>query len=39
MLADKVAVRVKNIISKDIYDVVKVDWLIRCVDSKKLLPW
>ncbi|XP_043927269.1 DNA ligase 4 [Protopterus annectens] len=32
-------VRVKNIISSNKYDVVKVDWLLECLKSKEFVPW
>ena len=39
VLADKVALKVKNIITKGIYDVVKASWLIKCLDGKRFIPW
>ena len=39
VLADKRSLKVNNIIKTDLYDVVKVDWLLRCVEQKQLLPW
>ncbi|XP_041473446.1 DNA ligase 4-like isoform X2 [Lytechinus variegatus] len=39
VLADKVNLKVKNIFSAKIYDVVKTTWLIECLDAGHLLPW
>ncbi|XP_071488614.1 DNA ligase 4-like [Diadema antillarum] len=39
VLADKVNLKVKNIISSDRYDVVKTSWLIECLDAGRVLPW
>ena len=39
MLADKITLKVTNLIKKGVYDVVKPDWLLRCVEAKRLLPW
>ena len=39
VIADKITIKVNNVISKGVYDVVKVDWLLRCIDQKRLLPW
>lgn len=39
VLADKVNLKVKNIMSAKIYDVVKTSWLIECLDAERLLPW
>lgn len=39
VVAERINVRVKNIISQDKYDVVKASWLINCLDSGELKPW
>ncbi|XP_022104577.1 DNA ligase 4-like [Acanthaster planci] len=39
VLADKVNLKVRNIISCDIYDVVRTEWLLTCLEEKKCLPW
>ncbi|XP_077997197.1 DNA ligase 4-like [Glandiceps talaboti] len=39
VLAEKVAVKVKNIISRDSYDVVKVSWFLECIEKGRFLPW
>ena len=39
VLADKIVIKVKNIISKDVYDVVKARWFIKCINEKKFIPW
>ncbi|XP_069127951.1 DNA ligase 4-like [Argopecten irradians] len=39
VLADKVAVRVNNLIRRDVYDVVKVTWFQRCVQASRWIPW
>ncbi|XP_072034969.1 DNA ligase 4-like [Amphiura filiformis] len=39
VLADKVNLRAKNIISSEVYDVVRVCWLLECLDAKQCLPW
>ncbi|XP_071791788.1 DNA ligase 4-like [Asterias amurensis] len=39
VLANKINLKVRNIISSDIYDVVSTDWLLKCLDAQKCLPW
>ncbi|XP_070569622.1 DNA ligase 4-like [Ptychodera flava] len=39
VLADRVAVRVQNIIRCNEYDVVKVTWLLDCLEKGRFLPW
>ncbi|KAJ8019961.1 DNA ligase 4 [Holothuria leucospilota] len=39
VIADKVNLRLRNIIRSDVYDVVKASWLLECKESKKHLPW
>ena len=39
VLAEKVAIKVRNLINKGIYNVVKVEWLLRCVEKKRFIPW
>lgn len=39
VIAEKVAIKVKNIISKGNYDVVKASWLINCAENKSYIPW
>ncbi|CAH1773972.1 unnamed protein product [Owenia fusiformis] len=39
VLAEKVALKVKNLISRNIYDIVKVDWFVRCFESNTYIPW
>lgn len=39
VLADKVAIRVSNLMKRNLYDIVKVDWFRRCVDAEHWLPW
>jgi len=39
VLADKLSLKVRNIIAKDVYDVVHTNWLQRCIDQQKLLNW
>ncbi|XP_006814572.1 DNA ligase 4-like, partial [Saccoglossus kowalevskii] len=39
VLADKITTRVRNIFSRDIYDVVAVTWLFDCLKKGHLLPW
>lgn len=39
VVADKMSIKVRNIVSKGVYDVVKVDWLLRCIEQQQLLPW
>ncbi|XP_065834565.1 DNA ligase 4-like [Oscarella lobularis] len=35
VIANKMTMKVKNIISADVYDVVKAEWLISCLNAKK----
>lgn len=39
VVADRITAKVKNIMNTDAYDVVKVEWLDRCIEKKVLLPW
>ncbi|KAL3869402.1 hypothetical protein ACJMK2_042087 [Sinanodonta woodiana] len=39
VVADKVTVRVTNLIKRDIYDIVKADWLLKCVEAKLFISW
>ncbi|KAK2168896.1 hypothetical protein LSH36_13g04032 [Paralvinella palmiformis] len=39
VLANKISIKVKNIISKDVYDVVNINWLLHCVETKSCLLW
>ncbi|KAK2178306.1 hypothetical protein NP493_548g00024 [Ridgeia piscesae] len=39
VLADKVNLKVRNIMKKGVYDVVRAQWLLRCRDQGQLLPW
>lgn len=39
VVAGKVSIKVRNVVSKGVYDVVKVDWLLRCIEQQQLLPW
>ncbi|PFX16725.1 DNA ligase 4 [Stylophora pistillata] len=39
VVAERINVRVKNIISQNKYDVVKASWLIKCLESGELEPW
>ena len=39
VLADKLSLKVKNIVTKGVYDVVHTNWLQRCIDQQKLLKW
>ncbi len=39
VLCEKANLKVNNIIKKGLYDVVKVSWLVKCIDSNRLLPW
>lgn len=39
VVAEKMLIKVRNIVSKGVYDVVKVDWLLRCIEQQQLLPW
>ncbi|XP_050403534.1 DNA ligase 4 [Patella vulgata] len=39
VLAEKIAVRVNNLIKCDLYDIVKVSWFVRCINGEKWIPW
>ncbi|XP_013776591.1 DNA ligase 4-like isoform X1 [Limulus polyphemus] len=39
VITSKVNLRVKNIISMNRYDVVRAEWLLRCVEEKQFIPW
>jgi len=39
VLADKLSLKVRNIISKGVYDVVHTNWLERCLNQQILLKW
>lgn len=39
VLADKVVMRVTNLMKRDLYDIVKVDWFKRCLDAQTFIPW
>lgn len=39
VLADKVVMRVTNLMKRDLYDIVKVDWFKRCLDVQTFIPW
>ncbi|GFV88356.1 DNA ligase 4 [Trichonephila clavipes] len=39
VVCDKITAKVKNIISTDMYDIVKSEWIENCVQQKKLLQW
>ena len=39
VLADKLSLKVRNIVTKGVYDVVHTNWLQRCIDQQKLLKW
>ena len=39
VLADKLSLKVNNIIKTDLYDVVKIGWFLRCIERTTLLPW
>jgi hypothetical protein len=39
VLADKVAVKVTNLIKTNKYDIVKVDWFRRVMDAGRWIPW
>lgn len=38
VIAAKKAVKVQNLISQEIYDVIHYNWLLECLSQKKLLP-
>ncbi|XP_041359150.1 DNA ligase 4-like [Gigantopelta aegis] len=39
VLVEKVAVRVNNLKKRDIYDIVKVSWFLKCVDAQRWMDW
>ncbi|XP_059173254.1 DNA ligase 4-like [Physella acuta] len=39
VIAEKVAIKVKNLIKKGKYDIVKADWLLRVIDSGSWISW
>ncbi|GIX83138.1 DNA ligase 4 [Caerostris darwini] len=39
VVSDKVTARLQNIISIDMYDVVKSEWINKCIEMQKILPW
>jgi len=39
VLADKLSLKVRNIITNGVYDVVHTNWLQCCIDQQKLLKW
>ncbi|KAG8188782.1 hypothetical protein JTE90_009176 [Oedothorax gibbosus] len=39
VVCDTVTAKVKNVMRTDKYNIVKSDWIEKCVDSKKLLSW
>lgn len=39
VLAEKVALRVTNLIKRDMYDIVKIEWFERCMDAGHWVPW
>jgi hypothetical protein len=39
VVVEKIVFRVNNMIKTNHYDIVKADWLIRCLDAKSLIPW
>lgn len=39
VLAEKVVMRVTNLMKRDLYDIVKVDWFKRCIDAQRFIPW
>jgi len=39
VVADKTNLRLRNIVSAKVYDVVRMDWLVRCIEEKRLIPW
>eukprot|EP00794_Sanderia_malayensis_P019370 gene19370-21291_t len=39
VIAEKVNVRVKNVISRGEFDVVTVDWLVKCLDKDEVLAY
>lgn len=39
VLVDKVVMRVINLMKRDLYDIVKVDWFKRCLDVQIFILW
>lgn len=39
VLAEKVALRVTNLIKRHMYDIVKIEWFERCMDAGHWVPW
>lgn len=39
VLAEKVALRVTNLIKRDMYDIVKLEWFHRCIEGGTWVPW
>ncbi|CAM1297752.1 LIG4 (predicted) [Pycnogonum litorale] len=39
LLANRIDLRTKNMIRYRAYDVVKCDWLLRCVSDRSFIPW
>ena len=39
VIAHKVALKVRNIINKGTYDVVKVEWLLMCIEKRAFITW
>ncbi|XP_023218047.1 DNA ligase 4-like isoform X3 [Centruroides sculpturatus] len=39
VIVDKVTLKAKNIIAKKQYNVVKVTWLLKCIDQNSFIPW
>ena len=39
IITSKLIHKINAYINKDLYDVAKLDWLIKCIDDKKFYPW
>jgi DNA ligase-4 len=39
IITTKLIHKINSYIKKDLYDVVKLDWLIKCIEEKKFIPW
>ncbi|PIK62711.1 putative DNA ligase 4 [Apostichopus japonicus] len=39
VLADKVSLKLRNVIKSDVYDVVKASWLLECKENERYMPW
>jgi DNA ligase-4 len=39
IVADKTSLKVRNVIARGSYDVVRVEWLLRCIDQRRLVKW